>query len=165
MFAHACNTLNQTVLSSATIAGPRRTNTYKHMRHLCRHRSIPPLRPAWVHRLQRDFPDLSFAINGGIKSLEMAKRHLAPIAAVREGDCHRPGDICESWSSGKRGGSEIRYGGGGYDGYGSYGKLAEVEWNASAAAEDYEWHSMPAIGGVMVGREAYQRVRPCLCDM
>lgn len=39
-------------------------------------RSIPPLMPRWVHMLQRDFPELSFAVNGGVKTLGMAERHL-----------------------------------------------------------------------------------------
>eukprot|EP00191_Tetraselmis_sp_GSL018_P001545 CAMPEP_0177601644 /NCGR_PEP_ID=MMETSP0419_2-20121207/14388_1 /TAXON_ID=582737 /ORGANISM="Tetraselmis sp., Strain GSL018" /LENGTH=414 /DNA_ID=CAMNT_0019094961 /DNA_START=232 /DNA_END=1476 /DNA_ORIENTATION=+ len=31
-------------------------------------RTIPPLRPHWVFALMRDFPKLSFSINGGVKS-------------------------------------------------------------------------------------------------
>jgi hypothetical protein len=42
-------------------------------------RRIPPLRPRWAHLLQRDFPDLIFDINGGIKTLDMALAHLGPL--------------------------------------------------------------------------------------
>ena len=100
-------------------------------------RSVPPLRPSWVHQLQRDFPDLTFSVNGGIKSLEMAKRHLAPI----------PG--CDSFDGST--------GGGGYMHYGSYCGLSEVEKNGNELAEEFDWSHLPAIGGVMIGREAYQR--------
>ncbi len=44
-------------------------------------RRIPPLRPRWAHMLQRDFPHLIFCINGGIKTLDMALAHLAPVHA------------------------------------------------------------------------------------
>ncbi|MBU6271645.1 MAG: tRNA dihydrouridine(20/20a) synthase DusA [Betaproteobacteria bacterium] len=40
-------------------------------------REVPPLRPAFVHRLKRDFPELRFVLNGGIASLSEA---LAPLA-------------------------------------------------------------------------------------
>ena len=40
-------------------------------------REIPPLRPAEVHRLKRDFPALAIEINGGIGSLDEVERHLA----------------------------------------------------------------------------------------
>ncbi|KAG8470626.1 hypothetical protein KFE25_009047 [Diacronema lutheri] len=33
-------------------------------------RVVPPLRPEWVHRLARDFPNLRVTLNGGIGSLE-----------------------------------------------------------------------------------------------
>ena len=100
-------------------------------------RAVPPLRPSWVHQLQRDFPDLLFSVNGGIKSLEMAKRHLAPT----------PG--CESLDGSR--------GGGGYMHYGSYRGLSEVEKNGNELAEEFEWSHLPPVGGVMIGREAYQR--------
>ena len=55
-------------------------------------RSIPPLRPRWAHRLQADFPHLTFAVNGGIKSLPMAARHLGlgplPEGGQGEGCCY-----------------------------------------------------------------------------
>jgi tRNA-dihydrouridine synthase A len=100
-------------------------------------RTVPPLRPSWVHRLQRDFPDLTFSVNGGIKSLEMAKRHLAPL----------PG--CDSVDGSRDGG--------GYHAYGSYHGLSEVDTNGNELAEEFEWGDLPPIGGVMIGREAYQR--------
>ncbi len=39
-------------------------------------RSIPPLRYDVVYQLVRDFPQLRFTLNGGIKSLEEARAHL-----------------------------------------------------------------------------------------
>lgn len=44
-----------------------------------RNRSVPPLRPKFVHRLARDFPRLPVTLNGGIGSLEEA-RSLAGTA-------------------------------------------------------------------------------------
>ena len=41
-------------------------------------REVPPLRPAFVHRLKQDFPELRFVLNGGITSLADA---LAPLDA------------------------------------------------------------------------------------
>lgn len=41
-------------------------------------RDIPPLRYEVVHRLVRDFPDLTFVLNGGIQSLEDGLLHMAP---------------------------------------------------------------------------------------
>jgi tRNA-dihydrouridine synthase len=40
-------------------------------------REIPPLDYPRVYQLKRDFPHLTMAINGGIKSLEEAKRILS----------------------------------------------------------------------------------------
>lgn len=39
-------------------------------------RSVPPLRYDFVHRLVRDFPDLEFTLNGGVKTLEEAVKQL-----------------------------------------------------------------------------------------
>ncbi len=39
-------------------------------------REIPPLHYDWVHRLQQDFPDLRFVLNGGIKSFDTVKEHM-----------------------------------------------------------------------------------------
>ncbi|CAD7700124.1 unnamed protein product [Ostreobium quekettii] len=33
-------------------------------------RTIPPLRYGWIHALIRDFPDLEFSLNGGVKTCE-----------------------------------------------------------------------------------------------
>jgi len=38
-------------------------------------RDIPPLRYDWVHRIKQEFPSLSIAINGGIKTLKQALNH------------------------------------------------------------------------------------------
>jgi len=42
-------------------------------------REIPPLRHEWVYRLKEDFPHLTFATNGGIRSLEEALAHLKRV--------------------------------------------------------------------------------------
>ncbi|ATB34363.1 tRNA dihydrouridine(20/20a) synthase DusA [Melittangium boletus] len=40
-------------------------------------REIPPLRYDWVRQLKADFPHLTLSLNGGVKSLEEARAHLA----------------------------------------------------------------------------------------
>ncbi len=39
-------------------------------------RTIPPLHPETVHQLVADFPDMTFALNGGVESFDEAKMHL-----------------------------------------------------------------------------------------
>jgi hypothetical protein len=70
----------------------------------------------------------------------MAKRHLAPLPTSAEA------------------GGEGRERGGGYGGYGSYRGVGEAERNGNEVEEEMEWGWLPPIGGVMIGREAYQRV-------
>jgi len=41
-------------------------------------REIPPLKYDWVHRIKSEFPKLSIAINGGLKSHQQALSHLNP---------------------------------------------------------------------------------------
>lgn len=48
-------------------------------------REIPPLRYDVVHRLRDDFPALTFVLNGGIRTLEEARVHLADFAGVMLG--------------------------------------------------------------------------------
>lgn len=48
-------------------------------------REIPPLKYDFVHRLKRDFLDLSISINGGIQSLEEAAAHLPDLDGVMIG--------------------------------------------------------------------------------
>lgn len=48
-------------------------------------RSIPPLRYEWVYRLKKDFPELCFVLNGGIRSLEQAQTHLGFVDGVMLG--------------------------------------------------------------------------------
>ena len=48
-------------------------------------REIPPLDYPRVYQLKKDFPHLTMAINGGIKSLEEAKLHLAHMDGVMVG--------------------------------------------------------------------------------
>ncbi|MFB6435135.1 MAG: tRNA dihydrouridine(20/20a) synthase DusA [Candidatus Malihini olakiniferum] len=48
-------------------------------------REIPPLDYPRVYQLKRDFPTLTFVINGGVKTLEEAKTHLAQLDGVMMG--------------------------------------------------------------------------------
>lgn len=48
-------------------------------------REVPPLDYPRVYQLKRDFPHLTMAINGGIKSLEDAKQHLQHLDGVMIG--------------------------------------------------------------------------------
>ncbi len=48
-------------------------------------REIPPLDYPRVYQLKRDFPHLTMAINGGIKTLEEAKEHLQHLDGVMVG--------------------------------------------------------------------------------
>ena len=48
-------------------------------------REIPPLRHALVHQLQRDFPQLTIAINGGITTSDQVAEHLAAVDGVMVG--------------------------------------------------------------------------------
>ena len=48
-------------------------------------REIPPLRHALVHQLNRDFPQLTIAINGGITTSDQVAEHLAMVDGVMVG--------------------------------------------------------------------------------
>ncbi len=48
-------------------------------------REVPPLRPALVHRLKHDFPDLDFSINGGITRNAQVHEHLRLLDGVMVG--------------------------------------------------------------------------------
>ena len=48
-------------------------------------REVPPLNYPWVYQLKRDFPSLTFVINGGIQSLEECETHLAHVDGVMIG--------------------------------------------------------------------------------
>ena len=48
-------------------------------------RNVPPLQYEWVYRLKREYPEVQFEINGGIKSLQDAKTHLEQVDAVMIG--------------------------------------------------------------------------------
>jgi len=48
-------------------------------------REIPPLDYPRVYQLKRDFPQLTLAINGGVKTLEEAKEHLQHLDGVMMG--------------------------------------------------------------------------------
>ena len=48
-------------------------------------RSVPPLQYATVYRLKQDFPQLEIIINGGISSLDEARKHLHHVDGVMLG--------------------------------------------------------------------------------
>ena len=48
-------------------------------------RSIPPLKPEEVYTLKKDFPDLEIIYNGGVKTLNEAKKHLEHVDGVMIG--------------------------------------------------------------------------------
>ncbi len=48
-------------------------------------REIPPLDYPRVYQLKRDFPQLTLAINGGVKTLDEAKQHLQHLDGVMMG--------------------------------------------------------------------------------
>lgn len=48
-------------------------------------REVPPLDYPRVYQLKRDFPHLTMAINGGVKTLEEAKAHLQHVDGVMMG--------------------------------------------------------------------------------
>lgn len=93
-------------------------------------RSVPPLRPRWAHELKKDFPELIFSINGGITSLDMAQRHLSSASGAE---------------------------GSGPAVYGSYEGISGLRRQDNCLDEEYVWPDLPAVQGVMIGREAYGR--------
>jgi len=50
-----------------------------------KNREVPPLRHDLVHRLKRDFPELTIVTNGGIGTLEEIRHHLAHVDGVMVG--------------------------------------------------------------------------------
>lgn len=48
-------------------------------------RHVPPLSYSTVYRLQKDFPHLTFVINGGIKTVENINAHLSKVSGVMIG--------------------------------------------------------------------------------
>jgi tRNA-dihydrouridine synthase A len=60
-------------------------------------REVPELRHDWVHRLKREFPDLTLVINGGIATIQDVDRHLARLDGVMLGRVayHRPWILAE----------------------------------------------------------------------
>jgi len=49
-----------------------------------KNRTIPPLKYDVVHKLAKDFPDLSFGINGGITTYEQVRDHLGILPNLNE---------------------------------------------------------------------------------
>lgn len=60
-------------------------------------RTLPPLQYELVYRLKQDFPNLEIIINGGIKNLEQARRHLQRVdgAMLGRAVCDDPGLLAE----------------------------------------------------------------------
>ncbi|NIH16453.1 MAG: tRNA dihydrouridine(20/20a) synthase DusA [Buchnera aphidicola (Periphyllus lyropictus)] len=50
-----------------------------------KNREIPPLKYKYVYQLKKDFPNLTFIINGGIKSIKEIKNHLKNVNGVMLG--------------------------------------------------------------------------------
>ncbi len=48
-------------------------------------RDIPPLKYDWVYRIKQAFPELEVIINGGIKTLDESRQHLAQVDGVMLG--------------------------------------------------------------------------------
>ena len=48
-------------------------------------REIPPLQYEVVHRLKREFPQLTIVLNGGLKTLEACEQQLAELDGVMLG--------------------------------------------------------------------------------
>lgn len=48
-------------------------------------RDVPPLKPEWVYRLKKDFPELTITINGGITSFEEMATHRETLDGVMVG--------------------------------------------------------------------------------
>ena len=48
-------------------------------------REIPPLKPDWAYRLKKEFPDLEFVYNGGVKTRQEINEHLAHLDGVMVG--------------------------------------------------------------------------------
>lgn len=48
-------------------------------------REIPPLKYECVYKLQQDFPDLRFTLNGGVKTVDEIKKHLKVVKGVMLG--------------------------------------------------------------------------------
>ena len=63
-------------------------------------REVPPLRYAFVERLKRDFPALTFVVNGGIAGSPSITDHLAKVDGVMVGRhaYHEPWDLAQ-WDS------------------------------------------------------------------
>lgn len=111
-------------------------------------RDIPPLRYEVVHRLTQDFPELKFVINGGINTFEQAKEHLdtdytyeVPRATTNDLIYHKLV---------KNGLNPKRYGVG----------LDSTEGEASSDTPVPLYESLPAVHGVMIGRQAF--ANPCM---
>ncbi|MBT8059676.1 MAG: tRNA dihydrouridine(20/20a) synthase DusA [Gammaproteobacteria bacterium] len=48
-------------------------------------REVPELRYEWVHRLKRERPGLTVVLNGGIRTVDEAEKHLGPLDGVMLG--------------------------------------------------------------------------------
>lgn len=70
-------------------------------------RELPPLRPELVHRLKRDFPELTIVLNGGVAGDAAISAHLAQVDGVMLGRAayHEPWTMA-GWDRAFLGGSE-----------------------------------------------------------
>ncbi|MSO81092.1 MAG: tRNA dihydrouridine(20/20a) synthase DusA [Alphaproteobacteria bacterium] len=61
-------------------------------------REVPPLHPEMVWRLKAEFPSLAVTVNGGIRTLDEAERHLAHVDGVMIGRavCENPWLLAEA---------------------------------------------------------------------
>ena len=80
-------------LRSSTGATPRRLSPKEN-------RDVPPLRYEFVHRLKRDFPALTFVLNGGLTQAQQIDAQLEQVDGVMLGRqaYHHPWDLA-AWDS------------------------------------------------------------------
>ena len=80
-------------LRSSTGATPRRLSPKEN-------REVPPLRYEFVHRLKRDFPALTFVLNGGLTQAQQIDAQLEQVDGVMLGRqaYHHPWDLA-AWDS------------------------------------------------------------------
>jgi tRNA-dihydrouridine synthase A len=80
-------------LRSSTGAAPRRLSPKEN-------RDVPPLRYEFVHRLKRDFPALTFVLNGGLTQAQQIDAQLEQVDGVMLGRqaYHHPWELA-TWDS------------------------------------------------------------------
>jgi tRNA-dihydrouridine synthase len=132
-------------------------------------RTVPPLKYEVTHRLVDAFPDMTFVLNGGIKSFEEADAHMGrAVVAVADYYCGGYGsgagcgyvayqagnscgvsDICADAADSLNGcGGDVMGGGDGETACGDAERRGKRE-------EVPIWQAMKPVHGIMIGREAY----------